>query len=503
MRDSLKFIYKEQKELSIYSGISALLGWDQMTYMPKLGINMRSEQNAILSKLIHSKIISDKFWEHIKKLHKSDNFTKLKNKDRLVVDRLYKDIEKSRIIPSSYIERLTKTTTLSYNAWEESRKKNNYKIFLPYLKKIIELKKEYSDIIDIGGHRYNSLLDDYEEGMTVDKLKNEFKSLELKIKKILEKIIKSDFYNKKTDLKININSNNQMKLCNIIISKMGLPKEKTRIDLSTHPFTTSISNCDVRITTNIKEKNPFFSVFSTIHEAGHALYELGVIKGEYIDTVISDSPSFGLHESQSRFWENMIGKNKLFWNFFYPYIKKHTNAEGNKKDLNILYNNINQVEPSPIRIESDELTYCLHIILRFYIELKLLSDEIHVDELPQLWNEKIYDLLRIKPKNNLEGILQDMHWSVGSFGYFPSYAIGSIYASQIFYKMQKDISTFDIDLEKGNFSNLHNWLKIKIYDFGRMKTADEIIKNACGQKLNSDIYIKYLEKKYYDIYNCH
>jgi len=502
MNESLKFIYNQQKEISTFSGISALLGWDQMTYMPKLGINKRSQQSSLISCIIHEKIISDTFWNHIKKLNKQNNFDKLQIKDQIVVKRLYKDVRKSRKIPSKFIEKLSKTTTIAYNAWEDARDKNDYKIFSPHLEKIIHLKKEYCDIIDIPGNLYNSLLDDYEEGMTVDLLKMEFNRLEIKLTELLKKIKKCEKFKNQKDLNITINSKKQQEICNFIVSKMGLPNNRSRIDISTHPFTTSIGNNDVRITTNIKQNNPFFSLFSTIHESGHALYELGILKGEYLDTVISDSPSLGMHESQSRFWENMIGKNISFWKFFYPYLMKKEFKINKLGNFDLLYDYINQVKPSLIRVEADELTYCLHVILRFNLELDLISDKINVSELPQLWNENINNLLGVKPNTYKEGVLQDMHWSGGNFGYFPTYAIGSIYAAQIYDKLQKVNPALNDEIELGNFSNITNWLNNNIFNKGRIMTANEIIKNICGETLNSDIYINYLKNKYFKIYDC-
>ena len=502
MNESLKFIYNHQKEISTFSGISALLGWDQMTYMPKLGINKRSQQSSLISCIIHEKIISDTFWNHIKKLNKQNNFDKLQIKDQIVVKRLYKDVQKSRKIPSKFIEKLSKTTTIAYNAWEDARDKNDYKIFSPHLEKIIHLKKEYCDIIDIPGNLYNSLLDDYEEGMTVDLLKMEFNRLEIKLTELLKKIKKCEKFKNQKDIDITINSKKQQEICNFIVSKMGLPNNRSRIDISTHPFTTSIGNNDVRITTNIKQNNPFFSLFSTIHESGHALYELGILKGEYLDTVISDSPSLGMHESQSRFWENMIGKNISFWKFFYPYLVKKEFKINKLGNFDLLYDYINQVKPSLIRVEADELTYCLHVILRFNLELDLISDKINVSELPQLWNENINNLLGVKPNTYKEGVLQDMHWSGGNFGYFPTYAIGSIYAAQIYDKLQKVNPALNDEIELGNFSNITNWLNNNIFNKGRIMTADEIIKNICGETLNSDIYINYLKNKYFKIYDC-
>lgn len=498
MKDALDFIYKEQKELSTLGGVSALLGWDQMTYMPPMGAQERSEQSALISILAHERIISDKFWNNIERL--SNNIETLAEKDKIVVSRLKKDVEKARKIPSDFVERMSKTTTLAYPAWQEAREKSDFSIFSPHLEKIVELEKEYCDYINLPGPKYNSLLDDYEEGMTVDKLKKEFEYLKPELIKIFEKIKTSKIYRNKHDLKIKFSTEKQIELCKIITDKMKLPSEKTRLDISTHPFTTSMGYDDVRITTNYERPNPLFSFFSTIHEAGHAIYELNMPKDEFKDTVISDSPSLGLHESQSRFWENMIARSKNFWSYFYPIFKK--TAPNQLKNFNLyswlIY--VNQVKPSFIRVEADELTYCLHVILRFEIENFLMNNEIKVSQLPTLWNEKMNEMLGITPTTDKEGVLQDMHWSGGSFGYFPTYAIGTIYASQLFKKLSEDRPNIFNEIEKGDFTNIISWLHEHIHKYGRLMTAEDIIKNACGEGLNSKVFVKYLKDKYYNLY---
>lgn len=259
MKDALDFIYKEQKELSTLGGVSALLGWDQMTYMPPMGAQERSEQSALISILAHERIISDKFWNNIERL--SNNIETLAEKDKIVVSRLKKDVEKARKIPSDFVERMSKTTTLAYPAWQEAREKSDFSIFSPHLEKIVELEKEYCDYINLPGPKYNSLLDDYEEGMTVDKLKKEFEYLKPELIKIFEKIKTSKIYRNKHDLKIKFSTEKQIELCKIITDKMKLPSEKTRLDISTHPFTTSMGYDDVRITTNYERPNPLFSFF--------------------------------------------------------------------------------------------------------------------------------------------------------------------------------------------------------------------------------------------------
>jgi carboxypeptidase Taq len=498
MKESLDFIYKQQKQLSIIGGIGALLGWDQMTYMPIMGAGDRSEQNALISKISHEKIISDEFWEHIKIL--SNNIDNLSEKDKNVVKRLKKDVEKSRKIPSEFVERSTKITTLAYQSWEKARTKNDFKIFSGDLKKIIELKQEYCGYINFPGPKYDCLLDDYEEGMTVEELCKEFTYLKKGIIRILDKIKSSKIFEKQQEIKFKLDEEKQKLLCNIIIKKMKLPNNRSRLDVSTHPFTTDIGDDDVRITTSYNRPNPLFSFFSTIHEAGHALYEMGMPKGKYKYTVISDSPSLGLHESQSRFWENMIGRNKEFWKYFYPVFEKIVNTNFKNINFDSWYRIVNQVRPSLIRVESDELTYCLHIILRFEIETGLIDQKISVNELTQIWNEKMDEILGIIPQNDVEGVLQDMHWSGGNIGYFPTYAIGTIYSAQIFKKISQDNKDLLSEIRNAEFENILDWLRKNIYEYGCLMDADDIIKRACGQGLYSKIFVDYLKEKYYNIY---
>ena len=498
MKESIEFIYKEQKELSTLGGIAALLGWDQMTYMPMMGAAARSEQSAFISRIAHEKIVNDGFWNHIQNLSK--NIEALSIKDRAVVKRLEKDVEKSRKIPSDFVERISKTTTIAYQAWEKARGNNNFKVFAPHLEKIVELEKEYCGYINLPGPRYNTLLDDYEEGMTVDVLRKEFSFLKTSLVEIIEKIKNSETFKNQEKINIKLDQDKQKKISQILFEKMLLPKEKARIDVSTHPFTTSMGDDDVRITTNYGRDSPLFSFFSTVHEAGHALYELNMPKDEYKDTVISDSPSLGLHESQSRFWENMIARRKSFWEHFYPIFQNTSPETFNDIGLERWYKIVNQVKPSLIRVEADELTYCLHVILRFELEADMMDDKIQVSDLPNLWNEKMNEMLGVVPQNDVEGVLQDMHWSGGSIGYFPTYAIGSIYSSQIFKKISDVNQNLENEIEQGNFANILNWLKENIHKHGRLMTANEIIKNACGEGLNSKVFVDYLKDKYYCIY---
>ena len=498
MKESLEFIYKEQKELSHFGGIAALLGWDQMTYMPQRGSEERAEQLSLISRLAHERVTSTELYNHLKKLYETVDL--LSEKDRVVVTKLYHDVEKARKLPSAFIEKMSKTTSIAFTAWQEAREKNKFSLFKPHLEKIVELEKQYCDYIKLPGHPYNSLLDDYEEGMTVDILRKEFTTLRQKLTELLTKITYSTIYQKQQPMKINFDIKQQQELCTIFLAQVNLPFDRARLDVSTHPFTTTMGDDDVRITTNYEHEGLFSSFFSTVHEAGHALYELGLLKGEYKDTIISDAPSLGIHESQSRFWENMIARGKPFWTYFSPIFKKITSNTCKDIDKETWYRTVNQVRPSLIRVEADELTYCLHVILRFELELDLLEDKITIAELPSVWNEKMTDFLGVTPKNDKEGVLQDMHWSGGDFGYFPTYAIGTIYASQLFNQISKEHTTLHEEISQGNFNAILNWLSEHVYQYGRLIPADEIIKKTCSEGLNSKVFIAYLKEKYYQLY---
>ena len=501
MKESLDFIYKEQKELGKFGGIASLLGWDQMTYMPSAGGEERSDQLSLISRLAHERVISDEFYHHIKQLNEQHTYETLGKKDQMVVKRLLDDVEKSRKIPSSFVEKMSKTTTLSYMAWQEAKTQNKYQHFAPHLEKVIALQREYCDYMKLPGHPYNSLLDDYEEGMTVTKLHTEFSFLKPKLVELLQKITASKRYEKQQELSIKAEKIKQQEISALLFQKLGLTQDKARLDESAHPFTTTIGDDDVRITTNYNHDNPLFSFFSTVHEAGHALYELGLPQNELKDTVLSDTPSLGLHESQSRFWENMIGRSEPFWHYFYPLFKKTYPNELRLMDPITWYRLINQVKPSLIRVEADELTYCLHVILRFELELLLIEGKVTVAELPTAWNQKMNEYLGVVPQTDREGVLQDMHWSGGDFGYFPTYAIGTIYAAQLYYQLTKENPKITNEIGWGEYSTTLQWLRTHVHRYGRTMTADEIIKNTCGEGLNANVFVTYLKDKYYQLYD--
>ena len=498
MKESLDFIYKVQKELTYFGGIAALLGWDQMTYMPPKGIQSRAEQLSLLSRLIHEKATSEILFKHLSSLYQEQN--RLSEKDRVVVKKLYRDIEKARKIPSSFVEKLAKTTSMAYAVWQEAKEENNFSLFKPHLETIVELERRYCDYVKLPGHPYNSLIDDYEQGMTVDVLKKEFTLLRSQLVEILQNIKDTTMYQQQHQIHMTFDVAQQKQLCDVLLTHLNVPLERARLDVSAHPFTTAMGDDDVRFTTNYDHEGFLSSFFSTMHETGHALYELGILKGEYTDTVISDAPSLGIHESQSRFWENMVARSKPFWTYFSGIFQRIAPDISRGIHADDWYRFVNQVRPSLIRVEADELTYCLHVILRFELELGLLEEKISVAELPECWNQKMTEFLGVTPDTDREGVLQNMHWSGGAFGYFPTYAIGTMYASQLFHQLLKQRQTVKDEISKGDFSAIQGWLSEHVYQYGSLMTADEIIKKACGEGLNSKVFLAYLKEKYFPLY---
>lgn len=492
-QQDLDLINKIQKEIFILAQTSALLGWDQQTYMPKKAAETRAEQMSFLSSLIHEKMISDDLFDAVKRL--KDKKQDLLERDKIMIEKLYKEIWKAKKLPKEFVEELSKTTSLAHNSWKKAKKEKEFNIFKSHLKKIVELKRKEAEYINLQGHPYNSLLDSFEEGMTVENLKPLFENLKNQIIGLLEKIESTETYkNQKEESYSSPSKKLHLEFVHGLTKSLGLTEEDFRLDLSEHPFTTSIGLNDTRITTNI-EKGISKSFSSTIHEAGHAMHALNLPQEDHY-TILWDSPSYGISESQSRFWENMIGKSKPFWQYYFPKIAKKFNIN----DFENWFKNINMVSPGKIRIESDEVHYCLHIILRFEIELGLIEGAINVEDLPKIWNEKMENYFGVIPENDSEGVLQDVHWSEGYFGYFPTYAIGSIYAAQLYNQLKREILNVGEDIYKGDFKRIKEWLKEKIHKYGAKILAEDLIKQVCGEPLNPDVFIQYLKNKYSEIY---
>lgn len=478
--------------------MAALLHWDRSTIIPKKAVPQRAEQLSCLSALIHERLTSPKLKKLVRVLNSNQN--KLSRLDRCTVKEYLKSLKKIEKIPLSHVKAFSKLEIEAAYAWERAREKNDFSLFAPYLEKVLKMKLKEAKLINSQEHPYNVLLDDFEEGMTLQKLDLLFSQLKSGLMEILDRIKESPRYKNQKDLlsplafPLEAQKEASKDLKNRILQN---PDRHTAAE-SIHPFTARISADDVRITTAYREGQPLFSFTSTAHEAGHALYELG-FASKLQGTILGDAPSFGLHESQSRFWENQIIKSWEFWQFYYPHYKK---AFPCLLDLSLeeFYLQINLVRPSLVRIECDEVTYCLHIIIRYELEKAMLEGKLKVKDLPSAWNQKYREYLGIIPKKAVEGVLQDMHWSEGLFGYFPTYVLGTIYSGMILKQLQKEQPRIMNEVAKGNLTAIATWLRQKIHRFGAIYLAEEVIKKICQKNPTPDDFLDYLRAKYYPLY---
>ncbi|MCK4778855.1 MAG: carboxypeptidase M32 [Candidatus Lokiarchaeota archaeon] len=491
----MKELREHFTEIMRLSYIGALLGWDQQVSMPKGSVKGRAEQMALMENLIHTRVKSDKTGKLIKNAEKLDN---LSETDLAMIREAKREYDHATKIPDELVTEIAKTSSLGHIEWEKAREKSDFSIFKPYLEKIIKLRIEFAEKLDTGPTLYSTLLDLYEPGATYDWILKIFDGLKPKLVEIINKLNSASDKPDQSILKKNYDPEKQWQLSLDIIKKLNFDFNTGRQDKATHPFTTSLSSIDTRITTRIREDYLPDCLFSTIHECGHALYQMG-FKEDIHDTILAEGCSMGIHESQSRMWENFIGRSKEFWTYWYPIFQNAFPENLKDYSMEDFHRSINVVEPSFIRVDADEVSYGLHVILRFELEKMIIEDNLQVDELPGLWNEKMEELLGIIPPNDRLGVLQDVHWTSG-FGYFPSYSLGNLYAAQIYSDILKTNPSLPQDYEKGEFSNLLTILKDKVHQYGKIYSAPDLIKKITGEDLNPDYFLKYVESKYYPIY---
>lgn len=474
---------------------ASVLGWDMRVSIPRKGVAYRSDVLGYIETEMYKLQTSDKMKGFI------DYFTGIENLDDVtsaMVDNVKRQYDRVKKIPEERFREYVVLINNAQSVWEEAKAKSDFAMFKPYLQKIFEFTKEFANYYGYEGNIYNALLDDYEPGLTVEKLDKIFSELKDAIIELLNKIrnskVKIDyscFIHKVTD-------ESQESIGKYVLDKMGFDFDAGRLDTSVHPFTDGFNKYDVRITTDYDENDLRSSLFSCLHEGGHAIYEQD-IADELQGTLLSTGASCAVHESQSRFYENIIGRSKEFCRFLYPEMKRRFKQFENTS-FEEFYKGINVVEPSFIRTDADELTYSLHIIIRYELEKGVLNGEIKVEDLPEAWNEKYKEYLGIVPPDDTKGILQDMHWGGGLIGYFPSYALGNLYGAQFLNKMLKDMPDLFKNVEKGKLGPMHEWLKENIHKYGAVYKPDKLIKMVTGEELNAKYFIDYLNKKYSEIY---
>ncbi len=480
-----------------YNHSISLIYWDGATGAPKKAVNNRAQILGILASEVFKLTVSEEMKQCLEVLEKHND--ELDSITSAVVIEMRKEHDKLTKIPADEYREYAELLGKSSAVWEEAKNKSDFSIFEPYLEKIISMLRKFVEYRGYDEHPYNTLLDDYEPGMTTEKLDKFFGVLKERIVPLVKKIQNSDKKIRTDFLTDSYNTKKQEEFSQHILEKICFNKDAGMLKESEHPFTIEFTRDDVRITTHFYEKNFTSAIYSTIHEGGHALYEQNI--GEDIaQTILGTGASMGIHESQSRMYENVFGRNINFWKSFYPKLCETFPSQLSNVSLNEFHEAINKSENSLIRIEADELTYSLHIMVRYEIEKMLIEGKIEVKDLPGIWNEKIEEYLGITPPNDKVGVLQDVHWSDGLFGYFPSYALGNAYAAQFEHTMRKSL---DIDklLLEGQFDKVLEWLRENIHKHGSMKKPNEILKKVTDEELNPVYFIKYLEKKYEKLYN--
>jgi carboxypeptidase Taq len=474
----------------------AVLGWDQETYMPPKGFAARGRQLATLATQAHALLTSDEYHRVLQGLGGAAG---LSDEQAANVRLSLEDYEKASRLPEAFIEELTQASSLALNAWSNARKANDYSIYASQLAKMIDLKKKQAELYGYTSHPYDALLDDYEKGANVAMLDRVFAEVRESLPPILHAIkskeqVQDGFFHQ------HFAKETQWQFSTEVLKAMGYDFEAGRQDYSEHPFTTSFAPSDVRVTTRVDEENFASLLWSSIHEGGHALYEQGLPESQY-GMPLGAAASLSIHESQSRIWENCVGRSLNFWKHFYPILQSRFPQQLGNTPVQQFYAGMNKVTPSLIRTEADELSYHSHVMIRYEIEKGLLEGSISTAELRDAWNVKYQEYLGLTPPDDVRGILQDIHWSHGSFGYFPTYSLGSFYAAQFWEAAQQQIPGLIGQVEAGSFDAFLQWLRQNIHQYGRRYRSEELCERITGRPLDFNAFLQYARSKYAVIYD--
>jgi carboxypeptidase Taq len=487
------------KKIQSYEEAIGLMHWDLRTGAPRKAAAGRSEVIGLLSGEMFQLQTSDEMRNMLEQLLASrDKLSPIDTKAVAESKRIY---DQSKKIPLDLFEAYVTLTAEAESIWEEAKQKRDWTMFAPYLLRIVEMNKQFVELWGYEAHPYDALLDMYEPGMTVAQLNPLFEQLRDETIRILNTINGVKYRVDGSIIKKTVDKEVQMAFGKYMLEQMGYDFEAGRLDFSAHPFATGLNLGDVRITTNVIADDFTFALFSSIHEGGHALYEQN-ISPDLSGTPLCTGTSMGIHESQSRLWENQIGRSRAFWKKYLPTLQNVFKGQFKDIDQDSFYRALNEVKPSLIRIEADELTYNLHIMIRYELEKALFEGSLTVDQLPQAWDEKYEAYLGIRPSHVGEGVLQDVHWSGGAFGYFPSYTLGNMYASQFIAAIYKQIPELDKHIEMGELHVITAWLKDNIHQYGKLKSPAELIQDVTGEPLNPKYFIQYLHNKFNDVYGA-
>jgi len=506
--NNINSVYKQllakTKDLVVLQTAEGVIHWDMETKMPPGAVEQRSQQLSLLSRIHHKMGTDPQIGKLLNDIQTSPSNETLGQEQKRNIYLINKNYREQTVLPEKLVAELAMQEAITVNVWKKAKAKKNFNLFKKDLQKLLDLNKQAAEIlmkVKETKTPYEALIDNFEPKMSAGQITEMFNQLQGGLKRLINKIQDSSNNPDTAALYQPVPAENQRKIAQLLTKTLGYDTVSAtahgRIDETEHPFTTGYYD-DVRITTHYYPNNYASSIFSVLHESGHAIYEQN-LNPKWKYQPIGSTCSYGIHESQSRFYENVIGRSKEFWTGFMPKLKKAAPSLANT-ELDKFIRAINKVERSKIRVEADEVTYNLHVIIRFEIERDLFADKIAVNELPEVWNQKYADYLDVKVEDDAEGVMQDTHWASGLYGYFPSYALGNIYSGQITAAVAKDLPDWLSQLALGKLNHVNDWLKKNIHSQGNLYDPEELIKKATGENLNPEPYLQYLNQKYRSLY---
>jgi carboxypeptidase Taq len=495
---SYEALLTELREISLLSSTASVLSWDQQVLLPPKGAQYRGDQLAYIAKLSHERLTSPRLLEALSAVEGSE-LVRSPDSDAAVDAReMRRAVDRALKLPSSLVQELARTSILAQQAWVVSRKASDYGSFAKWIDQVYALKRQEAECVGYKAHPYDALLDTYEPGDTQANVTAVFEALKGPLVDLIQRVASSPNKGKGSLLVGNFPRAGQESVGRLAAAAIGFDFEAGRLDVSPHPFCSTLGPLDTRITSRYNETHFVQSFYGTLHETGHALYEQGLPHDRF-GTPCGSYVSMGIHESQSRMWENIVGRSRAFWTHFAPHLKAAFPATSSLSEDD-LFRAVNHVEPSFIRVEADELTYNLHVMLRFELEKALLTGELSSADLPAAWNAKMKAYLGITPPKDALGVLQDVHWSACLVGYFPTYTLGNLYAAQFFEKARADLGDLDGAFARGQFRPLLDWLRTHIHSKGQRLTAPNLVTQVTGKPLSAAPFLAYVSKKASEVY---
>jgi carboxypeptidase Taq len=487
------------RKIALIDSTLSVLNWDERTGMPTDGIEHRAEQMQFLTGMVHQMRTQPWYGEALQEAEASDLAKDPSSEVGCNVRKLLRDYRRDVRLPQALVEALSYATTIGQQQWQQARAANDYKPFQPSLDRIWQLKREAADTIADGRSRYDALMDEYEEGATTATLAPLFQSLGDSLQQLIGELLESQSPPSGGVLERFYDVADQSSFCRAMCQTLGFDFQRGRLDVTSHPFCTSLGPNDIRILTRYDDHHFSMGFFGALHEAGHGLYEQGLPTAAF-GLPAGTAVSLGVHESQSRLWENIIGRSQGFWNYAFPLAQKQFPAALSDVSQDTFYRAINRVERSLIRVEADEVTYNLHILIRFELEQALIDQQLSTSDLPGAWNDAYQRYLGVRPSNDREGVLQDIHWSAGLIGYFPTYTLGNLIAAQLWEAAQIAVDDLHEDVARGRFEGLLRWLRTHIHQYGRRYQPHELVERATGRPLDSTPLLHGLQRKYRRVY---